>query len=197
MPALPSRQICLIRNPVPSRRGSKVMIQKFDHMLFLVTRSVAWIGMIFLMGAMMVTTVDIILRKVNSEGIFGTVDLVQLMILGAAYLSIPHAFKTKSHVAVTLLTDQMGPRLAGLTAVLGMLLSALFMSAIAWFGYDQAALQQEYGDISITLGLPMIYYWIPVLVGAALSGFVAVFAALQALVLLNEGGAAASVEGGK
>ena len=144
----------------------------FQKILFLVTRTVAWTGMLFLLGAMMVTTTDIILRKINTEGIFGAIDLVQLMIVAAAYLSIPHAFMTKSHVAVTILSDQMPKRAAALTGLAGMALSCAFMFSIAWFGYDQAALQHDYGDISQTLGLPMLYYWIPLLFGAGLAAFV-------------------------
>ncbi|RED45762.1 TRAP transporter small permease [Aestuariispira insulae] len=164
------------------------MFDRFHRLLFLITRAVAWIGMLFLLGAMFVTTADIILRKINTEGIFGTIDLVQLMIVAAAYLSIPHAFMTKSHVAVTILSDRMPARLAALTGLVGMGLSCAFMFSIAWFGYDQAAMQHEYGDISQTLGVPLIYYWIPLLFGAGLAAFVTLVLSLEFVVGLLTGG---------
>lgn len=66
------------------------MFNFLNHKLFYITKYIAWLGMLFLLAAMFITTMDIILRKINGEGIYGTIDLVQLMILSAAYLSIPH-----------------------------------------------------------------------------------------------------------
>ncbi len=140
----------------------------FNHLI----KYVAWIAILFLLGAMLITTVDVVLRKIDNAGIYGTIDLVQLMIMSAAYLSIPYAFMKKSHVAVSILSERMPEKAAALCQALGMVLCVIFMSAIAWFGFQQAEQQHQYGDISITLGLPMIYYWIPVLAGSVLSAIV-------------------------
>ncbi|WP_120495475.1 TRAP transporter small permease [Kiloniella sp. EL199] len=142
----------------------------FNHLI----KYVAWVAILFLLGAMLITTVDVVLRKIDNVGIYGTIDLVQLMVMSAAYLSIPYAFMKKSHVAVSILSERMPEKAAALCQALGMVLCVIFMSAIAWFGFQQAEQQHQYGDISITLGLPMIYYWIPVLVGSALSGIISV-----------------------
>ncbi len=142
----------------------------FNHLI----KYVAWVAILFLLGAMLITTVDVVLRKIDNVGIYGTIDLVQLMIMSAAYLSIPYAFMEKSHVAVSILSERMPEKMAALCQALGMVLCAIFMSAIAWFGFQQAEQQSQYGDISITLGLPMVYYWIPVLVGSALSAIISV-----------------------
>ncbi|WP_085909719.1 TRAP transporter small permease [Kiloniella majae] len=140
----------------------------FNHLI----KYVAWIGILFLLGAMLITTTDVVLRKIDNVGIYGTIDLVQLMIMSAAYLSIPYAFMKKSHVAVAILSERMPKKVACFCQALGMLFCVIFMSSIAWFGFQQADQQYQYGDISITLGLPMIYYWIPVLAGSTLSGIV-------------------------
>ncbi|KKJ76769.1 hypothetical protein WH95_11615 [Kiloniella litopenaei] len=146
-------------------------ISKYFNQLI---KYVTWVAILFLLGAMLITTVDVVLRKINNAGIYGTIDLVQLMIMSAAYLSIPYAFMKKSHVAVSILSERMPEKAAALCQALGMVLCVIFMSAIAWFGFEQAEQQHQYGDISITLGLPMIYYWIPVLTGSVLSAIVSV-----------------------
>ncbi|WP_417433539.1 TRAP transporter small permease [Kiloniella sp.] len=143
---------------------------------------VAWIGVLFLLGAMLITTTDVVLRKIDNAGIYGTIDLVQLMIISAAYLSIPYAFLKKSHVAVAILSERLPEKVAIFCQALGMLFCAAFMSAIAWFGFLQAEQQHQYGDISITLGLPMIYYWIPLLLGATLSGVVSIGLLINSLI---------------
>lgn len=147
------------------------VISKYFNQL---VKYVAWIGVLFLLGAMLITTIDVVLRKIDNAGIYGTIDLVQLMIISAAYLSIPYAFMKKSHVAVAILSERMPEKIAIFCQALGMLFCVVFMCAIAWFGFLQAEQQHQYGDISITLGLPMIYYWIPVLLGSSLSGLVSI-----------------------
>ena len=145
------------------------------------TKYVAWVGILFLIAAMIITTTDVVLRKVDNEGIYGTIDIIQLMIMSAAYLSIPYAFMSNSHVAVSILSDQMSIRWAAFSRLIACVLGFVFMCSIAWFGFAQAEMQNQYGDISMTLGIPMIYYWIPVLLGSALSGLVTLFLAFEAL----------------
>jgi len=157
------------------------MIEATNRVLFAVCRWVAWVGMAFLLGAMAVTVADVILRKIDRAGIFGAVDLVQLMIMGAAYLSIPYGFLSRGHVAVSLVVDAFGRRATALTDLLAAMLGTALMAAIAWFGFDQARMQASYGDVSLTLGIPMLYYWIPLLAGSALSAVVCVYMAIEAL----------------
>ncbi|WP_419904099.1 TRAP transporter small permease [Kiloniella sp.] len=164
------------------------MIELVKKLLSNITKYVAWLGILFLLAAMVTTTIDVVLRKVDNEGIYGTIDLIQLMIVSAAYLSIPYAFMTKSHVSVSIISDMMTPRVAALSQLLATLLGFCFMLAIAWFGNTQAQMQNEYGDISITLGIPMIYYWAPVLLGSALSAVVTIFIAAEQLPIILSGG---------
>lgn len=163
------------------------MIERFNKYLLFITRWCAWIGMGFLLAAMLVTTADILLRKLNSQGIFGAVDIVQLMIMSAAFLSIPYGFMTHSHVAVSVIVDHFNRKGTALTNLLAALLATGFMLAIAWFGWEQAALQAGYGDVSLTLGIPKIYYWIPLLSGAALSTIVCIYMSIEALRVIITG----------
>lgn len=156
------------------------MIELFNRILFSVCRLAAWLGMLFLMGAVLVTATDVVLRQFGHEGVYGTVDIVQLMVMSAAYLSIPYGFMTNGHVSVTLVVDYFGRRMTALTKVLACVLATGLMSAIAWFGYKQALMQLEYGDISMNLGLPMIYYWIPLISGSVLSAIVCIHLTVEA-----------------
>ncbi len=163
------------------------MIERFNRYLLFITRWCAWIGMGFLLAAMIVTATDILLRKLNSQGIFGAVDIVQLMIMSAAFLSIPYGFMTNSHVAVSVIVDNFNRRGTALTSLLAALLATGFMGAIAWFGWEQAVMQAGYGDVSLTLGIPKSYYWAPLLCGAALSAIVCIHMSIEALRVIITG----------
>ncbi len=170
------------------------MFNFFNSKLFYITKYVAWLGMLFLLAAMVITTTDIILRKINGEGIYGTIDLVQLMILSAAYLSIPHAFICRSHVAVSVFADMLSIRILAICNLLAAILGCVFMAAIAWHGFEQASMQHRYGDISITLGIPLILYWIPLLFGAAISALVTINIAIGNIYTIITGKGALSLE---
>ncbi len=143
-------------------------------------RALAWVALACLAGATLVTLADIGLRALSRAiglvtgrppglALVGIVDLVQLAVMAAAYLAIPFAFAGEGHVTVDLLYLRLPPRLRTLLRALGALLSCVFMAMILRYGIDQARLVAAYGDRSATLAIPLVWYWLPLLAGAALS----------------------------
>ncbi len=156
------------------------------------SQGLAWLALLCLAGAMFVTLADIGLRAVSRAiglvagrtpglALVGIVDLVQLAVMAAAYLAIPYTFAGEGHVTVDILHLRLPRRLQQLLRALGALLSCLFMAMILGFGIEQARLVAAYGDRSATLGIPLVWYWLPLLAGAALSVLIT---ALQAASLL-------------
>ncbi|HEX9647493.1 MAG TPA: TRAP transporter small permease [Alphaproteobacteria bacterium] len=125
--------------------------------------------MLALVAAMLLTVVDVALRRPFDIAIKGTVDLTQLLVMAAAWLAIPYAFLTDGHVSVPLLVDRLPARLRAGLAVLAALLGAALLAGIAWYGTAQARLEHGYGEISLTLGIAKHWYWLPLIAGAALS----------------------------
>ncbi|NVK18855.1 MAG: TRAP transporter small permease [Methylocystaceae bacterium] len=158
-----------------------MMIMIFNKILFRMTKYVAYVGILFLFGAVFITTADVVLRKFDGQGIYGAIDLIQLTVLSAAYLSIPYTFMSRAHVAVSMITDNMSRRAQAVTQILAMGLACLFMAAIAYYGYLRAMEQAEYGDVSMIFGLPMIYYWVPLIVGSFLSTVATLHIAVESL----------------
>lgn len=145
-----------------------------------VARWLASVGVVFLLGAMLVTMSDVVLRLVARMSAYffdaplnlivpGIVDITQLLVIAVAYLAMPYAFLTGSHVSVDLVTDRFPPRLLAVVRAGGALLSLCFMAAVTWYGGQAALLQYGYGDSSHTIAIPILWYWTPLLIGAALS----------------------------
>ena len=143
-------------------------------------RVLAWLALLCLAAATLVTLADIGLRALSRAiglvtgtppglALVGVVDLVQLAVMAAAYLAIPFTFAGEGHVTVDMLHRRLPPRLRTLLRALGALLSCLFMAMILRYGIEQARLVASYGDRSATLGIPLVWYWLPLLLGAALS----------------------------
>ncbi len=143
-------------------------------------RALAWLALLCLAGATLVTLADIGLRALSRAlglvtgtppglALVGIVDLMQLAVMAAAYLAIPFTFAGEGHVTVDMLYLRLPYRLQTLLRALAALLSCLFMAMILRYGIEQALLVASYGDRSATLGIPLVWYWAPLLLGAALS----------------------------
>lgn len=170
---------------------SAVTLFRFLHALSgKITWICAWISVGFLMAAMIVTIIDVVLRWISrgvgmltgealSLAVLGVVDIVQLLILAAAYMAIPYTFSIGSHVAVDILVQRMPPKMRGLLATFAAVLSAGLMGLILIYCTEQAILQHGYGDRSLTVGIPIVWYWLPILLGSALSCFATALIAIN------------------
>ncbi|MHA1566282.1 MAG: TRAP transporter small permease [Alphaproteobacteria bacterium] len=131
-----------------------------------------WVGygaVLCLIAAMLVTVADVLLRRSVNLPIFGVVDMVQLAVVAAAYLSIPYAFMVDGHVSIGILADSLPTRFQLALRVLAALLTSLVVGGIGYYSAQRAIGQIETGDISQNLGIPMIFYWAPLVAGCALS----------------------------
>ena len=133
-----------------------------------IARLVALAGIAALGVAVAVTVLDILLSPLGGA-VAGEVDLVQLSVMAAAWLAMPLAFLDDAHVSVDLLSARLPKRLALALKGVGGLLAVLLMALILRYGWDAAAQQLQFGDVSQELGIPIVWYWAPLLLGAALS----------------------------
>lgn len=153
-----------------------------------VFRATAIVGMACLFGAGLVTVVDIIMRFFGSA-VFGAVDLVQLLIMATAFTAIPYAFFRDGHVSVDIITQAFPPLVQLVMRAVTALASAALMGLILYYGWNAAKMQMMFGDVSQNIRLPMIWYWLPLLVGSGLSLLACLFAAAEAVVSMRDTGA--------
>lgn len=128
----------------------------------------ALLGVAALLAAMAVTVADIVLRPLGSA-VPGVVDLVQLAVMAGAFLAIPYTFISDGHVSVDLLAQNLPARLAALLRLLAALLATGLLALMLYYGWQSAWQQHAFGDVSQTIGIPLFWYWTPLLAGLALS----------------------------
>lgn len=150
------------------------------NLFHLLSRWCAYLGVVSLSIAMLVTVADVALRAITRMSnwfldtpmglaVPGVVDLVQLFVMGAVFMSIPFAFMADAHVCVDLLTARLGARRESFFKGIAAFCSAAFMTAVLYYGWAQAQMQIEFGDSSSTLEIPMLWFWVVLLAGAASS----------------------------
>lgn len=129
--------------------------------------------------AVALTVADIGLRSVSTLTVAGLTDIVTLCTMIGAMLAIPYGFASDSHVSIDVFTSRLSEgaqrRLRLLAAVLG----AAFLGGVCWFSTAQALTEYGYGDRSQSIGIPMIWYWLPLLAGTALAVLVNLWLALR------------------
>lgn len=126
-------------------------------------------GVLALMLGMTVVMADIVARKLAGFSIKGTLDLQQLAQVACVFAVLPIAFLRDAHISVDFATDRLPPRALALLRCVVQLACAALLGAIAWHSADQALIQAKNGDRSQTLGIPMAWYWAPMLVGTLAS----------------------------
>lgn len=128
--------------------------------------ALAILGVAAYAAAALVTVADIVGRRFGMP-IDGVVDIVQLCVMTGAWFVIPWAFVAGAHVSVDFLQARL-PALAGRAVeVLAAILAGGLLLLMLRYGYQAASVQRMLGDRSQQLGIPIVWYWAPQLLGQA------------------------------
>jgi len=147
--------------------------------------ALALAGVLGLMSGVAVLMVDIAGRKSVGFSVLGTIDITQLAQMACVFLVLPLAFLREAHVSVDFVTSRFPPRLRAVIECASALLAVALLAAIVWYSWQQAAIQHRQADRSVTLGIPMIAFWAPLLAGTALSAAACLLLFLRNLALLK------------
>ena len=143
--------------------------------LRLVLSGIAALGVAAYACAALVTVADVIGRRIGLP-IDGVVDLVQLAVMAGTWLVMPYAFMTGAHVGVDFVVSAL-PHGAALALRSVAAASALGLLALMlWQGFETFEVRTMFGDRSQQLGIPIAWYWYPLLAGLAASLFGVVLA---------------------
>lgn len=133
-----------------------------------VIEMLAAVGVLAYCAAAAISVADVVGRRIGIP-VLGVVDLVQLFVMAGAWLSIPWAFTVGAHVGVEFLVERMPAGVARFLHVLAAVAAIALLALILWQCWHAFRMQALLGDRSQQLGIPMGYYWIPLLIGTAAS----------------------------
>ena len=118
--------------------------------------------------AALVTVVDVVGRRIGFP-IEGVVDLVQLFVITGAWLVMPFAFYTAAHVSVDFLLSRLPAGVMVPLRVMSAGMALMLVGLMLWQGYVTFETRTMFGDTSQQLGIPVAWYWYPLLVGLLVS----------------------------
>lgn len=126
-------------------------------------------GTALLSVSILILLVDIVGRSTVGFSILGMHDVTQLLVMACICLAMPLTFLREGHVGVEFVTDMLGARALLAIKCAVALLCFIFVVALTYFTYAQAAVGVSKGDHSLTIKIPIVWYWAPLLIGLVVS----------------------------
>jgi TRAP-type C4-dicarboxylate transport system permease small subunit len=123
-------------------------------------------GILFFM--MILTLLDVLLRKFWSQGILGGFELSEFMLSGVVFCALAQAEIDDRHIHVDLIASLKQARLEKPLTALVQFLSALMMGAIASSCFLYAISVHAAGEVSLDLGIPRYPLMLLATLGCAL-----------------------------
>lgn len=130
--------------------------------------ALAVIGVLAYGAAAAVTVADILGRQFGLA-VIGVVDLVQLFVVAGAWLVIPWAFVSGAHVGVDYIIAALPDRAERAIRAAAALLAGALLALMLRYGIDAYELQAMMGDRSQQIGIPIGWFWLPLLAGQAIA----------------------------
>ena len=130
---------------------------------------------LFLLGMVLLTVADVLLRTFFNYPIRGMLELIELGLACTIFIALPAVFLRREHLAVDVIDHLAGPRAARILKWTGTAVSLAVLAVMAWHMIPAARNMLEFGDVTPDLSLPRIWYWVPVLFGVVASALACLF----------------------
>jgi TRAP-type C4-dicarboxylate transport system permease small subunit len=128
--------------------------REMTNWLSKVTRAVNGIGIVIIFLLMLLTVTDVVLRKLFSKGILGTLELSEFMMAAIVFFSLAEGELQNRNVNVDLFVRKLSLKsrviIDAIMKILGFVLYCFITFAV--FGY--AGLMKSSGEVSLDLWLP-------------------------------------------
>lgn len=141
----------------------------------------AWLTLAFVGAVAIITGLDVVFRQTVGISIHGLVDLTQLAMMHAVFMSIAYGFGRRTHVAVMLLTEVLSCRVNKVLSAVWWLCAAVLLVILGYAAFDQLLLVYAYGDVSQNIRIPMLWFWLPVVVGLLVAALASLWAVAETL----------------
>lgn len=129
-------------------------MKRIESMIALLSRRVNWIAAVSIVGIMLLTVADIVLRLFRHP-IPGAYEIAGMLGGVAVAFSLAYTSVEKGHIAVDLLMERISPRPRALITGVYSIISAMFFGVVSWqcvlYGFDI----QRSGEVSLSIRMPL------------------------------------------
>lgn len=147
------------------------MLDRGQRLLDRVCRMANLLGIAGVVAMMLLTCADVLMRDLLRKPVPGSYELIQLIMVGVAFLTIPYGWMADSHLRVDMFWRRFSPKHVQPAADAFAALVALSLLAFGvWKGTALAIAAQRLGETSDILSIPMLWPKLLLPFGCALLG---------------------------
>ncbi len=126
----------------------------------------AWV--IFIL--MLLTALNIVLRKLLGIGLTGTAEVSELLMIVLVFFALPHTEALNRNVDIPLLTDRLTPDLKRHIHLLALLAGFVFAALLAAAAISYALLLKHSGEVTMDLRIAKYPFGYGIVAGAVVLG---------------------------
>jgi TRAP-type C4-dicarboxylate transport system permease small subunit len=114
-----------------------------------------YIGMVTLFIMMVLTAVDVTMRKTINMPVLGSYELLQFLLAIGAGLGLAHCAVKKQHVVIDLFTSKASEKTNGILGIFTGLFSIIVGIAMTWQLFNYIMITMKSGQSSAVLMIPI------------------------------------------
>lgn len=151
--------------------------------LYSVTRFINRITWVVLFFMMMMTMIDVFLRKFFNTSILGTVEMTEMSMAVVVFFALAECQVHDGHIKVDLVLKRLSPRVQALCDVFTQFVCFLLFCFMTVALFRYAERMQAWGEVTLDLAMPVYPF---VYLAALGTGLLALVLLVKALVALSE-----------
>ena len=105
--------------------------------------------------------VNVVARYAFESSLSWAGELTIYLFLWSTFFGAAYCFKKDAHIAVDLFLLKAPPKVQKILILITLIISVIYVGAIAYFGYQYVLLYIDLGEMSVDLDIPL---WIPYVV---------------------------------
>jgi len=130
-------------------------MRAFISLIVNISKAIAAFG---IAAGVLLAFVNVVARYVFESSISWAGELTIYLFLWSTFFGATYCFKKDAHIAVDVFLMKAPLRLRKFLTLLTLLISAVYVGAIAYYGYQYVLLYIDLGEMSVDLDIPL---WIP------------------------------------
>lgn len=133
-----------------------------------VYRACIWVAALSLLVMTVVIPIQVTARKAFNSGLSWPEPLALMCMIVFTFIGAAAAYRAGSHIAVTMLTDRLGPKTKFVFARIVDFLMALVALFVIWYGTDRVLFFMETGQsLSDFTSIKVSWTYLPLPIGSA------------------------------
>lgn len=125
-------------------RAAHRLLDRYHAVAQIVDRGAMGLAGLLVVTAVLATASAVLSRQFPAfPSVPWSSEATTLCVVTAVLLVVPQGLRHNTHLAVTMLTERLGPRWFRAVTVLNQLLCAVFFALLLWFGVEMADIQRQ------------------------------------------------------